>query len=82
MFTHPVTSRVQSNFDTPSFFLKFRLKKQTHVSENFFGGYLFVFVENLCNGSSKMRAKNFKNYISILAIVKCRNWLGASPVQA
>ena len=43
------------------------------------GGYLLVFVENLCNYNPKMRPKNCKNYISILAIANYRNWLDASP---
>ena len=46
------------------------------------GGYLFVFVEYLYKRSPKMGpkiSKNIKNYISVLAIVNCRNWLAASP---
>ena len=43
------------------------------------GGHLFVFVEYLCKRSSKIKAKNIKNYSSILAIVNHRNWLDDSP---
>ena len=43
------------------------------------GGHLFVFVEYLRNRSPKIKAKNIKNYSSILAIVNHRNWLDDSP---
>ena len=49
------------------------------VSKNFFRGYLFVFVEYLCNRSLKIKTKNIKNYSSILAIINHRNWLDDSP---
>ena len=45
----------------------------------FFGGYLFVFVEYLCNRSPKIKTKNIKNYTLILAIANHRNWLDDSP---
>ena len=45
----------------------------------FSGGHLFVFVEYLCKRSPKIKAKNIKNYSSILAIVNHRNWLDDSP---
>ena len=45
----------------------------------FSGVYLFVFVEYLCNRSTKIETKNIKNYSSILAIVDHRNWLDDSP---
>ena len=45
----------------------------------FVGGYLFVFVEYLCNCSLKIKTKNIKNYRSILASVNHRNWLDDSP---
>ena len=38
-------------------------------------GVFFVFVENLCNHKSKIRTKNFKNYISVSTTVNYRNWL-------
>ena len=43
------------------------------------GGYLFVFVEYLCNRSPKIETKNMKNFSSILAIVNYQNWLDDSP---
>ena len=45
----------------------------------FVGGYLFVFVEYLCNCSPKIEIINMKTYSSILAIVNHRNWLDDSP---
>ena len=50
------------------------------VCKNFLGKYFFLFVEYLCNRYTKMRTKNFKNYIFILAVVKYRNCLDASPL--
>ena len=38
-----------------------------------------MFVEYLCNHNRKSRTKNFKNCISVLAIVDYCSWLGASP---
>ena len=54
-------------------------RSKLRVSQNFFRGYLFVFVEYLCNCSLKINTKNIKNYRSILAIVNHRNWLDDSP---
>ena len=55
-------------------------RSKLRVSKNFFsGGHLFVFVEYLCKRSPKIKTKNIKNYSSILAIVKHRNWLNDSP---
>ena len=54
-------------------------KTKLRVSENFFRGYHFVFIEYLCNCSPKINTKNIKNYGSILAIVNHRNWLDDSP---
>ena len=54
-------------------------RTKLRVSKNFFGGYLFVFVEYLCNRSPKIKTKNIKNYSSNLAIVNHRNWLDDSP---
>ena len=54
-------------------------KTKLRVSKNFFGGYLFAFIEYLCNCSLKIKTKNIKNYSSILAIVNHRNWLDNSP---
>ena len=54
-------------------------RTKLRVSKNFFGGYLFVFVEYLCKRSPKIKTKNIKNYSSILAIVNHRNWLDDSP---
>ena len=45
----------------------------------FVGGYLFAFVEYLCNRSPKIETKNMKNYSSILATANHRNWLDDSP---
>ena len=42
-------------------------------------GYLFVFVEYLCNRSPRIKTKNIKNYSLILAVVNNRNWLDDSP---
>ena len=56
-------------------------KKSFRVFKNSLGGYVFVFVECLCNRSPKMRIKHFKNYTSILASVNYRNWLNASPLK-
>ena len=54
-------------------------KNKTHSFQKlFWGGYLFVFVEHLCNRSSKIKIKNSKNYSSILAIINHRNWLDDS----
>ena len=50
-------------------------RTKLRVSKIFFGGYLFVFVEYLCNWSPKIKTKNIKNYSSILAIVNHWNWL-------
>ena len=49
------------------------------ASKTFLVGYLFVFVEYLCNRSPKIEKKNIKNYSSILAIVNRRNWLDHLP---
>ena len=55
-------------------------RTKLNVSKNFFRrGYLFVFVEYLCNRSTKIKTKSIKNYSSILAIVNHRNWLDDSP---
>ena len=55
------------------------LRKQIQGNKKLFRGYLLVFFEYLWNRTPKMRTQNFKNYISILAIANCRNWLDASP---
>ena len=57
----------------------FGRKSKTQFPKTFFGGYLFAFVEYLCNCSPKIKTKNIKNYSSILAIVNHRNWLDDSP---
>ena len=54
-------------------------RTKLRVSKNFFGGYLFVFIEYLCNRSPKIKTKNIKNYSSILSIVNHRNLLDHSP---
>ena len=56
-----------------------REDQNSEFPKTFFGGYLFVFVEYLCNRSSKIKTKNIKNYSSILAIVNHWNWLDDSP---
>ena len=53
--------------------------KSQSFQKYFFGGYLFIFVECLCNRSSKIKTKNIKNYSSILAIVNHLNWLDDWP---
>ena len=52
-----------------------REEQNSEFPETFFGGYLFVFVEYLCNRIPKIKTKIFKNYSSILAIVNQWNWL-------
>ena len=54
-------------------------EQNSEFPKKFFGEYLFVFVEYLCNRSPKIKTKNIKNYSSILAIVNDRNWLDDSP---
>ena len=54
-------------------------KKNQSFQKLFVGGYLFVFVEYFCNGSSKIRTNNIKNYGLILATVNHWNWLDDSP---
>ena len=49
-------------------------RTKLRVSKNFFGGYVFAFVEYLCNCSLKIKTKKIKNYSSILAIINHRNW--------
>ena len=56
-----------------------REDQNSEFPKTFFGGHLFVFVEYLCNRSSKIKTKNIKNYSSILAIVNHWNWLDDSP---
>ena len=53
--------------------------KTQSFQKTFSGGYLFVFVEYLCNRSPKIKTKNIKNYSSILAIVNQWNWLDDLP---
>ena len=52
-----------------------REEQNSEFPKIFFGGYLSIFVEYLCNRSPKIKTKNIKNYSSILAIVNHRNWL-------
>ena len=66
-----------------SFSLSFSLKLHAEKTdsgfpETFLGEYLFVYVKYLCNRSSKMKTKTFKNCILILAVVNYQNWLEAS----
>ena len=56
-----------------------REEQNSEFPKFFFGGYLFVFVEYLCNRSPKIKTKNVKNYNSILVTVNHRNWLDDSP---
>ena len=56
-----------------------REEKNSGFPKLFVGGYLFVFVEHLCNCSPKIKRKNIKNYSSILTIVNHWNWLDDSP---
>ena len=56
-----------------------REERYSEFSKTLFGGYLFVFVEYLCNCSLKIKTKNIKNYSSVLAIVNHWNWLDDSP---
>ena len=56
--------------------LRFWWEEQNSESpKTFFGGYLLVFVEYLCNRNPKIKTKNIKNYSSILTIVNHWNWL-------
>ena len=58
-----------------SYILRFRRDEQnSEFPKHFFGGYLFVFVEYLCNRSFKIKTKTIKSYVSILTIVNHRNW--------
>ena len=56
-----------------------REEQNSEFPKTFFGGYLFAFVEYLCNRCPKIKTKSTKNYSSILAIVNHRNWLDDSP---
>ena len=56
-----------------------REEQNSEFPKTFFGGYLFAFVEYLCNCSLKIKTKNIKNYSLILAIINHRNWLDDSP---
>ena len=55
-----------------------REEQRSEFPKTFFGGYLFAFVEYLCNCSPKIKIKNIKNFIAILTIVNHRNWLDDS----
>ena len=55
------------------------LREQTQVPKKILEGYLFAFVKYHYSRIPKMRAKYFKNYVSILVIVKHQNWLDDSP---
>ena len=67
-----------SNFDKALYFSgNSSRENKLRVFKNLLAGYLFVFVQYLCNRSPIMRRKYFKNYISILIIVNYRNWLDA-----
>ena len=59
--------------------LWFRREEQNpEFPKTFFGGYVFAFVEYLCNCSLKINTKNIKNYRSILAIINHCNTLDDS----
>ena len=74
------SSRQKSQFSKLLGLLWFwREEQNSEFPKTFFGGYLFVFVEYLCNRSLKITTKNIKNYKSILAIINYRNWLDNSP---
>ena len=62
------------------FSCKYRLKNKIfkNFKKIFYGGFLFVVIEYLCNRRPKMKIKHFKNCASILSIVNHRNWLDAS----
>ena len=66
---------------TESFSLEVQAEKtDSGFPKTFYGGYIFVLVEYLCNSSPKMKIKHFKNYIFDFSyIVNYRNWLNASP---
>ena len=55
-------------------------KTDSEFPKTFCRRYFFVFEEYLCNCSPKQEPKNFKTYISILALVNHRNCLDASPL--
>ena len=72
----------RQNYSRPNSLEKcsFGGKNKTQSFQKLFvRGYLFVFVEYLCNRCPKIKTKNTKNYSSILAIVNHRNWLDDSP---
>ena len=56
-----------------------REEQNAEFPKTFFGGYIFAFVEYLCNRTLKIKTKNIKNYSLILAIINHRNWLDDSP---
>ena len=56
-----------------------REEQNSEFSKIFLAGHLFVFVEYLCNRSTKIKTKNITNYRSILAIVNHHNLLDDSP---
>ena len=53
--------------------LWFWREQNSEFPKSFFGGFLFVFVEYLCNRSPKIKTKNVKNYNSILVTANHRN---------
>ena len=55
-----------------------REKQNSEFPKTFFGGYLFAFIEYLCNRSLKIKTKSIKNYSSILTIINHWNWLDDS----
>ena len=55
---------------------KFRREEQTQCFQKFLSGDIFLYLLNaFANAQPQIKAKIFKNCISILAIVNYRNWL-------
>ena len=54
-------------------------RKSLGFPKTFGGKYFFVFVEYFCNRSTKMKTKNLKNRILILATANYRHWLDGYP---
>ena len=54
-------------------------EQNSEFPKTFFGRYLFVFVEYVCNRSLEIKTKHIKNYSLILAIINHHNWLDDSP---
>ena len=55
-------------------------KNKTQSFQKLFSGDIFLYLLNMfATAAPKVKAKNIKNYCSILAVVNHRNWLDNSP---